>query len=198
MISPLLANIYLNPLDHRLDEAGFALVRYADDFVILCKSRGEAEAALALVQGWVSDGELTLHPTKTKIVDSRTEGFDFLGYRFQGKLKLPRKKSLKKFKDAVREKTKRTNGHCLPYVCARLSSQLRGWFTYFRHCQWSVFRDLDGWIRDRLRSILRKRIRKRGRALRVDHQRWPNVFFQRHGLYSLSAAHVRYVQSSLR
>ena len=198
VLSPLLANIYLNPLDHRLDEAGFALVRYADDFVILCKSREEAEAALALVQQWVSEEELTLHPTKTKIVDARTEGFDFLGYRFQGKLKLPREKSLKKFKDAVREKTKRTNGHCMPYVCARLSLQLRGWFTYFRHCQWSVFRDLDGWIRDRLRSILRRRLRKRGRALRVDHQRWPNVFFQRHGLYSLNAAHVRFVQSSLR
>jgi RNA-directed DNA polymerase len=198
VLSPLLANIYLNPLDHRLDEAGFALVRYADDFVILCKSHEEAEAALALVQQWVSDEELTLHPTKTKIVDARTEGFEFLGYRFQGKLKLPRKKSLKKFKDAVRAKTKRTNGHCMPCVCVRLSSQLRGWFTYFRHCQWSVFRDLDGWIRDRLRSILRRRLRKRGRALRVDHQRWPNVFFQRHGLYSLSAAHARFVQSSQR
>ena len=198
VLSPLLANIYLNPLDHRLDEAGFALVRYADDFVILCKSREEAEAALALVQEWVSEEELTLHPTKTKIVDARTEGFDFLGYRFQGKLKLPRAKSLKKFKDAVRVKTKRTNGHCMPYVCARLSSQFRGWFTYFRHCQWSVFRDLDGWIRDRLRSILRRRLRKRGRALRVDHQRWPNVFFQRHGLYSLSAAHARFAQPSLR
>jgi RNA-directed DNA polymerase len=198
VLSPLLANIYLNPLDHRLDEAGFALVRYADDFVILCKSREEAEAALVLVQQWVSDEELMLHPTKTKIVDARTEGFDFLGYRFRGKLKLPREKSLKKFKDAVREKTKRTNGHCMPYVCARLSSQLRGWFTYFRHCQWSVFRDLDGWIRDRLRSILRRRLRKRGRALRVDHQRWPNVFFQQHGLYSLSAAHACFVQSSMR
>jgi RNA-directed DNA polymerase len=198
VLSPLLANIYLNPLDHRLDEAGFALVRYADDFVILCKSREEAEAALALVQQWVSEEELTLHPTKTKIVEAGTEGFDFLGYRFQGKLKLPRGKSLKKFKDAVRVKTKRTNGHCMPYVCARLSSQFRGWFTYFRHCQWSVFRDLDGWIRDRLRSILRRRLRKRGRALRVDHQRWPNVFFQRHGLYSLNAAHVRFVQSYLR
>jgi RNA-directed DNA polymerase len=198
VLSPLLANIYLNPLDHRLDESGFALVRYADDFVILCKSRQEAEAALALVRQWTSDEELTLHPTKTKIVDARTEGFDFLGYHFRGTLKLPRKKSLKKFKEAVRQKTKRTNGHCLPCICARLSSQLRGWFAYFRHCQWSIFRDLDGWIRDRLRSILRKRNRKRGRALRVDHQRWPNVIFQQHGLYSLSAAHARFVQSSRR
>jgi RNA-directed DNA polymerase len=198
VLSPLLANVYLNPLDHRLDEAGFAVVRYADDFVILCKSRQEAEAALALVQQWTSDEGLTLHPTKTKIVDARTEGFDFLGYHFRGKLKLPRKKSLQKFKDAVREKTKRTNGRCLRCICARLSLQLRGWFAYFRHCQWSIFRDLDGWIRDRLRSILRRRSRRRGRALRVDHQRWPNVIFQQHGLYSLSAAHVCFVQSSRR
>ncbi len=198
VLSPLLANIYLNPLDHRLHEAGFAMVRYADDFVILCKSREEAEAALALVQQWVSDEELTLHPTKTKIVDARNEGFEFLGYRFQGKLRLPRAKSLTKFKESVREKTKRTNGQSMPFICARLSSQLRGWFTYFRHCQWSIFRDLDGWIRDRLRSILRKRIRKRGRALRIDHQRWPNAFFEQQGLYSLNAAHVRFVQSSRR
>ncbi len=78
VLSPLLANIYLNPLDHVLDDAGFALVRYADDFVILCKTREEAEAALAMVQRWVNENELTLHPTKTKIVDARIEGFDFL------------------------------------------------------------------------------------------------------------------------
>ena len=126
VLSPLLANIYLNPLDHLLAEAGFAMVRYADDFVILCRTREDAERALALVQRWVAENELTLHPTKTKIVDARTEGFDFLGYHFRGKLRLPREKSLKKFKDAVREKTKRTNGQCMPFVCATLSSQLRG------------------------------------------------------------------------
>ena len=119
VLSPLLANIYLNPLDHLLAEAGFAMVRYADDFVILCRTREDAERALALVQRWVAENELTLHPTKTKIVDARTEGFDFLGYHFRGKLRLPREKSLKKFKDAVREKTKRTNGQCLPvHLCA--------------------------------------------------------------------------------
>jgi RNA-directed DNA polymerase len=151
-----------------------------------------------LVQQWVSENELTLHPTKTRIVDARTEGFDFLGYHFRGKLRLPREKSLKKLKDAVREKTKRCNGQCMLYVCARLSSQLRGWFAYFRHCQWSIFRDLDGWIRGRLRSILRKRQKRRGRARRCDHQRWPNAFFDEQRLYSLSAAHARFVQSSRR
>jgi RNA-directed DNA polymerase len=198
VLSPLLANIYLNPLDHTLAEAGFAAVRYADDFVILCKTREDAAAALALVQRWVEENELTLHPTKTKIVDARSEGFDFLGYHFRGDLRLPREKSLKKFKDAVREKTKRTNGQCMNRVCARLSAQLRGWFTYFRHCYWTVFRTLDGWIRGRLRSILRKRHGRRGRARGKDHQRWPNSLFDAHGLYSLHAAHVRFVQSSWR
>jgi RNA-directed DNA polymerase len=198
VLSPLLANIYLNPLDHLLAEAGYAMARYADDFVILCKTREDADRALEVVRRWVVENELTLHSTKTKIVDARSEGFDFLGYHFRGKLRLPREKSLKKFKDGVREKTKRTNGQCLPCICVRLSSQLRGWFTYFRHCHWRVFRELDGWIRGRLRSILRKRCKRRGRARGKDHQRWPNAFFDEHGLYSLNNAHVRFAQSSRR
>jgi RNA-directed DNA polymerase len=196
VLSPLLANVYLNPLDHLLADAGFALVRYADDFVILCKTREDAERALALVQSWVVENELALHPTKTKIVDARTEGFDFLGYHFRGALRLPREKSLKKFKDTVRLHTKRKNGHDLFCICARLSSQLRGWYTYFRHCHWRTFRELDGWIRGRLRSILRKRQKRRGRGRGADHQRWPNAYFDEHGLYSLRTAHDRFVQST--
>jgi RNA-directed DNA polymerase len=198
VLSPLLANIYLNPLDHRLAAAGLAMVRYADDFVILCRTREEADQALALVQQWVADNGLTLHPTKTRIVDARSEGFDFLGYHFRGDLRQPRKKSLTKFKDSVREKTKRTNGQSMSCVCVRLSRQLRGWFTYFRHTHWSVFRDLDGWLRGRLRSILRKRQKRKGRGRGQDHQRWPNAFFDELGLYSLRAAHACFVQSSRR
>jgi len=198
VLSPLLANIYLNPLDHLLTDAGFAIVRYADDFVIMCKSLQAAERALALVQDWVADNELALHPTKTRIVDAGSAGFDFLGYHFRGKLRFPRGKSMQKFKAAVREKTKRTNGHSLPFLCVKLSSQLHGWFTYFQHCHWSIFRDLDGWVRGRLRSILRKRHRRRGRGRGLDHQRWPNVYFVEQGLYSLVTAHVRLVQSSRR
>lgn len=198
VISPLLANIYLNPLDHLLEETGFAIVRYADDFVILCRTREQAEGALATVQGWVEGNGLTLHPKKTKIVDAREKSFDFLGYSFRGKLRFPRAKSLKKFKDSVREKTRRTHGHSMPHTCGRLASQLQGWFTYFRHCHWSVFRDLDGWIRGRLRSILRKRSKRRGRGRGNDHQRWPNTYFAEQGLYSLGTAHVRFVQSSMR
>jgi RNA-directed DNA polymerase len=198
VLSPLLANIYLNPLDHLLREAGFAMVRYADDFVILCRSREEADRALELVRRWVEENELALHPTKTRIVDARTEGFDFLGYRLGGKVRLPRTKSLKKFKDTAREKTGRTNGQSLPIVCARLNCQLRGWFTYFRHCHWSIFHDLDGWIRTRLRAILRKRRKRHGRARGKDLRLWTNSFFDEQGLYSLQTAHVRFVQSSPR
>lgn len=198
VLSPLLANIYLNPLDHLVAEAGFAMVRYADDFVILCKSREDAERALEIVRRWVGENDLTLHPTKTKVVDAETEGFDFLGYHFRGKLRLPRDKSLKKFKDAVRDKTKRANGLSLPFLCARLSQQLRGWYAYFHHCQWNLFRDLDAWIRTRLRSLLRKRQHRRGQARKRDRQQWPNSFFDELGLYSLTKAHVRFVQSSQR
>jgi RNA-directed DNA polymerase len=199
VISPLLANIYLNPLDHQLAAAGFAMIRYADDFVILCGSREEAERSLDLVRTWVEDNGLTLHPTKTKIVDARTDGFDFLGYHFRGRLRLPRKKSLDKFKDALRAKTFRTQGTSLEHcIIPSLNSHLRGWFAYFRHCHWNVYTDLDRWLRGRLRSLLRKRLGKQGRGRGADHQRWPNAFFTAKRLFSLSSAHIRLVQSALR
>jgi RNA-directed DNA polymerase len=194
VISPLLANLYLNPLDHLLAEAGFAMIRYADDFVIICRSRAEAEQALAKVQQWVEDNGLTLHPTKTKIVDARTEGFDFLGYTFRGELRLPRKKSLDKMKETIRAKTKRTNGNSLQWMVGTLNATLQGWFGFFRHCHWNVFTDMDSWLRGRLRSILRKRAGRRGRGRGTDHQRWPNVYFADLGLYSLAAAHGRLSQ----
>jgi RNA-directed DNA polymerase len=195
VISPLLANIYLNPLDHQVAEAGFAMVRYADDFVILCRTREDADRVLALVRDWVEDNGLVLHPTKTKIVDARTDGFDFLGYTFRGTLRLPRKKSLDKLKDTVRAKTRRTHGHSLTWTIRSLTATLQGWFGYFRHCHGNVYTGLDGWIRMRLRSILRKRVGRRGRGRGADHQRWPNAYFAEQGLYSLSTAHVRYFQS---
>jgi RNA-directed DNA polymerase len=194
VISPLLANLYLNPLDHLLAEAGFAMIRYADDFVIMCRSRAEAEQALAKVQQWVEDNGLTLHPTKTKIVDARTEGFDFLGYTFRGELRLPRKKSLDKMKETIRAKTKRTNGNSLQWIVGTLNATLQGWFGFFRHCHWNVFTDMDSWLRGRLRSILRKRAGRRGRGRGTDHQRWPNVYFADLGLYSLATAHGRLSQ----
>jgi RNA-directed DNA polymerase len=195
VISPLLANIYLNPLDHLVAEAGFAMVRYADDFVILCRTREEADRVLALVGRWVEENGLTLHPAKTKIVDARTEGFDFLGYTFRGELRLPRKKSLAKLKDTIRARTRRTHGHSLTWIVGTLNGTLQGWFGYFRHCYWTVFTTLDSWIRGRLRSILRKRAGRHGRGRGLDHHRWPNQYFTDQGLFSLSAALGRLRQS---
>jgi RNA-directed DNA polymerase len=194
VISPLLANLYLNPLDHLLAEAGFAMIRYADDFVIMCRSREEADRALERVQQWVEENGLTLHPTKTKIVDARTDGFDFLGYTFRGELRLPRKKSLDKLKENIRAKTKRTNGNNLQWIAGTLNATLQGWFGFFRHCHRNVFSDLDRWLRGRLRSILRKRAGRSGRGRGTDHQRWPNVYFADLGLYSLTTAHGRMYQ----
>jgi RNA-directed DNA polymerase len=195
VISPLLANLYLNPLDHLMAESGLAMTRYADDFVILCRSREEADRALGKIKQWVEENGLVLHPTKTKVVDSRTECFDFLGYTFCGRLRLPREKSMDKLKDSVRSQTKRTNGCSLTRIVVSLSSTLQGWFGYFRHCHWNVFTDVDGWVRMRLRSILRKRAGKRGRGRGSDNQRWPNAYFAECGLYSLEASHIRLNQS---
>jgi len=199
VISPLLANIYLNPLDHLMAGAGYQMVRYADDFVILCRTPEDAQHALEQVQKWVAENGLTLHPTKTRIVDASAEVLDFLGYRFKKKdVRLPRPKSEAKFKDAVREKTKRKNGDSLAYIIHRLNHTLRGWFAYFRHCNRAVHADLDGWIRQRLRNILRKRRKRKGRARGTDYQRWPNAYFEELGLYNLAGAQRKFSQSCFR
>ena len=197
-ISPLLSNIYLNPLDHLMAEQGFEMVRYADDFVILCRSPEDAARALALVQEWTAEAGLKPHPEKTKIVDAKEDTFDFLGYRFQRGRLYVRPKSLQKFKDEIRAKTKRTSGESLTKIINDLTPKLRGWFEYFKHSYRTTFPYVDGWIRMRLRSILRKRRGKKGRGRGSDHQRWPNAFFAKQGLYSLKTAHALACQSSSR
>jgi len=197
IISPLLSNIYLDPLDHLMAERGFQMVRYADDFVILCRSREEAEAALAVVQEWTAAEGLQLHPEKTRIT-THEEGFDFLGYHFRlGKraYRFPRRKSLQKLKDTIRAKTRRTDGRSLSVIIADVNRTLRGWFEYYKHCWRTTFPEIDAWVRMRLRSILRKRIKLRGRGRGRDHQRWPNAFFAEHGLYDLTTAHRSACQS---
>jgi RNA-directed DNA polymerase len=197
-ISPLLSNIYLDPLDHLMAQQGFEMVRYADDFVILCRSPEEAARALAAVQEWTAEADLTLHPEKTKIVDAKETSFDFLGYRFDRGRRSPRTKSLTKFKDAIRAETSRSSGKSLKMIIAPINPRLRGWFEYFKHSRHYMFNDLDGWIRMRLRSILRKRLGKEGRGRGSDNQRWPNKFFAAQGLYSLKTAHALARQSSSR
>ncbi len=196
VISPLLSNVYLDPLDHMMSERGFQMVRYADDFVVLCRTAAEAEAALALVQEWTAEAGLTLHPEKTGIVDVATDGADFLGYHFRGRMRWPRKQSVAKLKAMIRAKTRRTNGHSLSFIIADVNRTLRGWFNYFQHSHWTTFRPLDGWIRMRLRSILRRRAGRYGRGHGHDHNRWPNIFFAEYGLFSLTAAHASVRQSS--
>lgn len=198
VLSPLLSNLYLNALDHLVAEAGYEMTRYADDLVIQCRTREEADRALALVQAWTVERGLTLHPTKTQIVDVETDGFEFLGYRFVKHRRFPRKKSLAKFRDAIRGKTKRTNGHSLHAIIADVNRTLRGWFEYFKHSHHTIFGELDGWVRMRLRSILRKRTGRQGRGRGADHHRWPNAHFAKLGLFSLKTAHALGVQSSRR
>ena len=197
--SPLLANIYLDPLDHEMAEDGYRMVRYADDFVILCWSESEAREALAKVKGWVERMGLSLHPEKTRIVDAtQPGGFDFLGYHFERGYKWPSAKSLRKLKENLRSQTHRANGHSLDEIIRRNSATLRGWFPYFQYSPRGTFKDLDGWIRMRLRSILRKRRKGRGRSRGADHQRWPNAYFADRGLFSLLAAYDTVAQPSPR
>lgn len=196
VISPLLANIYLDPLDHELAAAGYELVRYADDLVILCRTAADADAALAHLTRWTTAAGLRLHPTKTRVVHAADPGgFDFLGYHFERGYRWPRTKSLRKLKDRLRRKTRRTNGTSLPVIIDDLNRTMVGWFGYFKHSHRTTFGPLDTWVRMRLRSILRKRRGRRGRGRGADHQRWPNAFFAAQGLFSLTAAHALARQS---
>jgi RNA-directed DNA polymerase len=194
VLSPLLSNIYLDPLDHLLKDQEIEMVRYADDFVVMCRTRQEAERALALVQGWVCENGLTLHPVKTRIVCADTEAFEFLGYRYERGKRFVRAKSLAKLKEAVRAKTKRTCGRSLKAIIEDLNRTLRGWLGYFKRSHHTVFGTLDGWIRRRLRSVLRKRMKLKGISRHgADEMRWPNAYFAEQGLYSLKAAHAKHV-----
>jgi RNA-directed DNA polymerase len=199
VVSPLLANIYLDPLDQQMAEAGVEMVRYADDFVVLCRTRADAERALAHLTAWTQAAGLTLHPQKTRVVDAmQPGGFDFLGYHFERGTRWPRAKSLMKLKTRVRTKTRRTRGESLATIIADVSRTLRGWFGYFQHSHRTTFPPLDQWVRMRLRSILRKRAGRSGRGRGRDHQRWPNAFFAMHGLFCLTTAHRLACQSAQR
>lgn len=199
VISPLLSNIYLDPLDKLMERKGFEMVRYADDFVVLCENESDARKALDVIKRWCGQAGLILHPEKTRVVDaSRRGGFDFLGYHFERGWNWPSDKSMKKFKDTVRKKTKRTNGHSQKFIIEDLNRTLRGWFEYFKHSHKNTFSALDRWIRGRLRSILRKRCGRKGRGRGLDHQRWPNSYFAKRGLFSLTAARALASQSSRR
>ena len=201
VISPLLSNIYLHEFDRHLSERGYRLVRYCDDFVILCDSASEAQAAFQEVQVWMQAQGLQLHPQKSRIGDCRVpgEGFEFLGYRFEAGRREVRRKSLQALRDRIRTHTRGNGGKSLRQVIDTLNPLLRGWFGYFKHARAYTFKALDGFIRRRLRAILRVHLRRPGRGrTREDQQRWPNAYFAERGLFTLQPAHAAARQSRCR
>jgi RNA-directed DNA polymerase len=200
VISPLLANLFLHSVDMDMEKAGYRMVRYADDFVVLCGTHEEAQRALDHVKTLITKKGLALHPDKTRMVDATVAGvgFDFLGYHFERGTRWPRKKSLRKFKDNIRGKTGRSNGNSLPAIIFDVNRTLKGWFEYFKHSNWRTFKQIDGWVRRRLRSILRKREKRKGVSRGWDNMKWPNKFFRDYGLFDLSEAHKTLLQSLQR
>jgi RNA-directed DNA polymerase len=185
VISPLLANIYLDPLDHRMIQGGWKMVRYADDFVVLCQSQHQAQAALQAIRQWMEEAGLTLHPTKTRIVDAlQRGGFDFLGYHFERGKHWPRAKSKTKLKETIRAKTPRSRPGKLESIITDINKTMRGWGQYFRHSSYEL-EDINSWVRQRLRAILRRRSKRAGRPTVWDQKRWPNAFFVKAGLHIL-------------
>jgi RNA-directed DNA polymerase len=172
-------------------QAGYQMVRYADDFVILCQNQAEAREALAAVVAWVGEAGLTLHPDKTRVVDATQRGgFDFLGYHFERGMRWPRKQSLRKLKDRLRAKTSRLDGRSWEDIVTDVNRTLRGWYGYFQHSKANVFGTVDGYVRHRLRRLLQWRRDGRGKGKgRADH-RWPNKWFAQRGLLCLAAEHA--------
>ena len=159
VISPLLANIVLNHLDWRLHERGYRFVRYADDFVVLCRSTAEAEEALTLVQQTLTELGLSLSPNKTHIT-TFGKSYSFLGFVLSSRSRRMRPKSVKKFKDKVRDLTRRSH-NLDAQVIVKLNRVIRGSAQYFP-TRWftgrEIFHKLDSWIRMRLRCMKTKRL----------------------------------------
>jgi len=198
VLSPLLANIYLHSLDQKMREEGHQMVRYADDFVILCQTRAQAERALQTVRDWMEQNGLTLHPDKTHIGNclEQGQGFEFLGYRFEAGRRLVRRKSMNKLREAIRERTRRRPGKSLKRIIAELNPVLRGWYGYFKHASRWTFPTVDAFVRRRLRGILLKQNKRKGTGNGKSHAyRWPNAFFAERGLFTLKEAHALASQS---
>ncbi len=198
VLSPLLANLYLHPFDAKMAEAGYEAVRYADDFVVFCRSKSEAEAILTKVQQWTQEYGLTLHPDKTHIGNclGKGQGFEFLGYLFEAGHRYVRKKSLLACRDRIREKTKRSRGVSVEQIIGELNPSLIGWFGYFKHARSTTFRGVDGFVRRRLRAVLRKQMKHPGQGTAwSDKLRWSNAFFAKLGLFTMHEAWIRASQS---
>ncbi|HEY1830900.1 MAG TPA: group II intron reverse transcriptase/maturase [Acidimicrobiales bacterium] len=214
VISPLLANIYLHAFDRAWEKHGVGeVVRYADDFVVLCRTQEQAEEANRRASALLGDLGLRLHPEKTRVVDLREgkEGFDFLGCHFRARMsgkqwedrriiryylhRWPSVRSMKRARVRVKALTARSQvGQQLPHVIARLNRFLRGWGNYFRTGNaGDKFRQLDRYVVWRLFRLL---VKKRGRNLRAGQAaRWTDAWFHDQGLHKLSGT-IRYPKAA--
>ena len=174
VISPLLANIVLNKLDWRLAGTGYRFVRYADDFVVVCRDRQQAQAALTLVETVMTELGLSLSPEKTKIANFG-KGYEFLGFRLSSKSRTMRPKSLEKFKTKVKDMTRRCN-NLDSTVIDSLNRVIRGTANYFATdfstCV-KLYQKLDKWIRMRVRCMKFKR------KVSYDNYRWRQRLFDK-------------------
>ena len=198
VLSPLLANIYLHPLDRHMKQEGYRMVRYADDFVVLCRTAEQAQAALKEVRAWVEQNGLSLNADKTHVGDCRQagQGFEFLGYRFEAGRRWVRSKSLRALRERVWIRTKRTRGDSMGKIIEDINPMLRGWFNYFKHAHSVAQLGIDGFVRRRLRAILRKQEKRPGMGKCYnDHLRWPNTFFAAQGLFTITEARALASQS---
>ena len=198
VISPILANLYLHPLDRQMKQQGYRMVRYADDFVVLCRTAEQAQGALNEVRSWVKQNGLRLNADKTHVGDCRQAGggFEFLGYRFEAGRRWVRAKSFRALRERIRHKTRRTRGDSLAKIIEDLNPTVRGWFNYFKHAHAVAQLGIDGFIRRRLRAILRKQNKRPGMGKCYDdHLRWPNTYFAAQGLFTITAARALASQS---
>jgi group II intron reverse transcriptase/maturase len=182
VVSPLLANIVLNHLDWRLAERGFRFVRYADDFVVLCQTQAQAEEALVLVTQTLTELGLSLSAEKTRIT-TYGKGYSFLGFVLSSRSRRMREKSKRKFQEKVRALTVRSR-NLDPPVIEKLNQVIRGTAGYFA-TRWftgrHVLRELDAWIRRRVRCMKYKRFRYH------DNRRWRVKQAERLGLLRLES-----------
>ena len=201
VISPLLANLYLNPLDHLMAGKGWEMVCYADDFVVCARTETEANEALREIGAWTKAAGLTLHPTKTRVVNAAEKGgFDFLGYHFEqyrpgGGKKWPRQKSQQKLREGLRAKLPRSRSGSMGQIVAEINPVLRGWYGYFKYSLPSAMQRVDEWVRERTRHILRRRHKRRGLVKGRERTEYGVAWFAERGLFSLKNAQAQWLQS---
>jgi RNA-directed DNA polymerase len=201
VISPLLANLYLNPLDHLMAGKGWEMVRYADDMVVCAKTETQARQALQEIAKWTQTAQLTLHPTKTRILNAAEKGgFDFLGYHFEqyregaGK-KWPRQKSQQKLRERLRSKLARSRSGSIGQIMKEINPILRGWYGYFKYSLSSAMQRVDEWVRERTRHILRRRKKRQGMVKGKERTEYRMAWFAEQGLFSLKDAQAKLFQS---